>query len=389
MSDSKKLSIYHIFIDRFAGFPSNATDTKPKWIGGNLKGIIEKLPYIKSLGMNAIWLSPFYKTSDYHGYSVTDFYEIDSHFGTKKDLKKLVSSCHASGIKVIIDYVPNHCSSLHPFFLDAQRNRNSKYEHWFTFTKWPKKYLCFLQIKELPKLNLQNRETRDYIIGNALYWVKEFDIDGLRLDHALGPSDEFWKEFSSKIKKTKQNVVLLGEVWLQGIKFRDIKTLNMGGIVQAYHRRKILGEKLQDFAMRHYAGILDGCLDFTFTKLVKDFAIKGKISENTFREKLKDHYKKFPKDFLLPTFLDNHDMNRFLFEAKGKKEKLMKAAKLQWSIHQPKIIYYGTEVGMSQEKDIKKARSHGDLAVRKKMIWDEKKQDRKLLAFYRGLNQKI
>jgi len=382
----KNAVIYHIFIDRFAGYYARKDDEKPHWVGGNLRGIIKKLPYLKTLGVTAIWLSPVYKGAAYHGYLVTDFYQVDPHFGTKNDLKKLVKTCHRFRMKVVVDYVPNHCSSTHSFFRDAQKNRKSVYRDWFVFTRWPDSYLCFLQVKELPKLNLENKETREYIIQNALYWLEKFNLDGMRLDHAIGPSHGFWREFRKRIKAKRKDTLLLGEVWFQGVKTRDIKTFNMEGVRRVWRFGRSRGiNARQDAAMTSYVDILDGCLDFTFNRLIKEWLGRGRISEGTFWKKIKQHYRQFPKHFLLPTFLDNHDMNRFLFDVKGDKRKLKKATEAQFSINQPKIIYYGTEVGMSQKKDMKKFKSHGDLQARKKMVWDLSKQDTHLLKFYRNL----
>ncbi len=322
----KNAIIYHIFIDRFAGFDPKADDTKPDWIGGNIRGIIEKLPYLKSLGVNCIWISPFYKNSAYHGYHITDFYEVDEHLGTKEELKELINKCRKAEINTIIGNVPNHCSYKHPFFLDAQKNTNSKYKNWFTFTKWPNEYLTFLHCKELPKLNLDNKETRDYIIKNAIYWIEELGTDGLRLDHSVGPSHDFWREFVTKAKKKKKDLVLIGEVWFEGVTLDDLKTIEMRGDWMIYLLNKYF--HMRDPAMLNYVGVLDGCLDFTFNRLVRDFVAKESISEKEFRERLKKHYDRFPKNFLLPTFLDNHDMNRYLFEAGGDKEKLKKAAEI-------------------------------------------------------------
>ena len=85
----KDAIIYHILIDRFAGYKSGKWN-KPVFLGGNIKGIIDKLPYIKELGINTLWISPFYKTSAYHGYHIMDFFQVDPHFGTIKDMKKLI-----------------------------------------------------------------------------------------------------------------------------------------------------------------------------------------------------------------------------------------------------------------------------------------------------------
>ena len=111
----KNAIIYQIFIDRFAGFTQEKNWDKPIFIGGNLRGIIRKIPYLKELGINTIWISPFYKTSAYHGYHITDYYQIEPSFGKEKDLKDLIGAVHKNNIKIIADFVPNHISRHHPF----------------------------------------------------------------------------------------------------------------------------------------------------------------------------------------------------------------------------------------------------------------------------------
>ena len=159
----KNAIIYHILIDRFAGYTDQENWNKPVFIGGNLKGITEKLSYIEKLGINTIWLSPFYETNKYHGYHVTDFFKVEPRFGNIKDLKQLISQAHKRNIRIIADFIPNHCSNKHPYFIEALNNRKSKYRKWYIFKSWPDKYLCFLNFKNLPKLNLRNKETKLHI----------------------------------------------------------------------------------------------------------------------------------------------------------------------------------------------------------------------------------
>ena len=199
----KNSIIYHILIDRFAGFKSKKNWDHPKFLGGNIRGIIDNLEYLKNLGINVIWISPFYKTTEYHGYHITDYYEVDSHFGDIEDIKELIETAHNIQLRIITDFVPNHCSKHHPFFIDAQKNENSEYRNWFYFNKWPNDYLCFLSIKEIPKLNLNNKKTSDYIINAAKYWLN-LGFDGFRLDHVIGPSLRFWNNFNIEIKKNIQ-----------------------------------------------------------------------------------------------------------------------------------------------------------------------------------------
>ncbi|MHC4476628.1 MAG: alpha-amylase family glycosyl hydrolase [Planctomycetota bacterium] len=371
----KKSIIYQILIDRFAGYKSGKWD-KPDYLGGNIRGIIEKLDYIRALGVNTIWISPFYKTNAYHGYHITDFLKVEPHFGSEDDLKELIDGVHKAEMRIITDFVPNHCSNRHPYFIDAQENKDSIYSQWFYFKKWPNEYLCFLSFKELPKLNLDNQEARRHIVDAAKYWLS-FGIDGYRLDHCIGPKHEFWKIFREEIKADYPDCVLIGEAWTRGIKLRELRTINI--------RAKslcLLRLEASDRLFKEYVAELDGVLDFKFQSIVHDFAI-GKATKEKVRNQLQKHYARFPPDFHLPTFLDNHDMDRFLFTCSNNRGLLQEAARIQFSIDQPKIIYYGTEVGMSQKKSISEFTEHGDLQAREPMRWED--QDKDLLESYKGI----
>jgi glycosidase len=376
----KNAIIYHILIDRFAGFESTNNWHKPEFLGGNIRGIIEKIPYLKQLGINTLWISPFYKTSSYHGYHITDFFQIDSHFGTNDDLIELIETVHKYDMKIIADFVPNHCSNQHPFFIEAQQDKNSYYRKWFYFTNWPDRYQCFLSVKQLPKINLNHHDARDYIINAAKHWLN-LGFDGYRLDHVIGPSHSFWKKFNIEIKNMFPDIILIGEAWMKGVKFNELKTININNKFFKW----IFGES-SDFLLKEYPKELDGVLDFRFQELIKDYIAYDNLSEKEFYRKLKQHYSKYFDNYYLPIFLDNHDMNRFLFECKNNKEKLKQAIKIQFSIDQPIIIYYGTEIGMTQNKSIWDFSTHGDIQARQPMNW--KKQDNELLIFYKKLIKK-
>jgi len=372
----KNAIIYHILIDRFAGYNSSKNWEKPQFIGGNIQGIIDKFDYIIKLGVNTIWISPHYKTSEYHGYHITDIYQVDPHFGTIKDLKKLINLAHKNEIKIIADFVPNHFSKSHPYFIDAQKNKNSDYKNWFYFKKWPGEYLCFLSIKELPKINLEFQPARDHIIDAAKYWIN-LGFDGFRLDHVIGPSHNFWKEFRNEIKKEKPDSVLIGEAWMQGIKFKELQTIN----VKNKYLKWLFGPS-SDRLLKEYTNLLDGVLDFKLQEIIKDHIIRENDIHDL-KKNLDQHYNKYPNNYFLPNFLDNHDMDRFLFSCNNDKEKIKKAAEIQFSTNQPVIIYYGTEIGMSQQKSVWDFPAHGDIQARQPMQW--KKIDKKLLNFYKKL----
>ena len=371
----KHAIIYHILIDRFSNTLPPSSD-KPVFLGGTIRGIIEKIPYLKDLGIDTIWISPFYKTSAYHGYHITDFFQVDTHFGTKKDLITLIESIHQNDMHIIADFVPNHCSRHHPFFQEAQQNKKSIYRKWFYFQKWSDKYLCFLHFPDLPKINLDYPPAREHIIKAAKYWLK-LGLDGFRLDHVVGPSYRFWKIFTREIKEEFPDIVLIGEAWMEGIKFSDLKTIKIKG----KYFKKFLGSS-SDSLLKSYIGILDGVLDFRGQQIIKEYICKYENPTKAVEE-LKRHYRNYPENYILQLFLDNHDMNRILYECGNKKEKLIEAIRIQFSVNQPIIIYYGTEKGMTQDRSIWNEKNHGDILARQPMQWN--KNDDTILKLYKKL----
>lgn len=372
--------IYQIFIDRFAGFQSTKRWDQPVFIGGTIRGIIDKLPYLTDLGVNTLWISPFYQTSVYHGYHVTDFYQVDPHFGTVEDVKELIHAVHQNQMHILADFVPNHCSDQQPFFKDAQQNNSSQYKDWFYFTKWPDEYLCFLSVKELPKLNLEYPETRDHIVNAAKQWLS-LGFDGFRLDHVIGPSRTFWKHFVSELKKEYPAAVFIGEAWMKGIKRQELRTLN---IKNRYF--KWLAGAAPESLFKEYIGVLDGVLDFKVQEFIHRYITNPSFPETRLILELNHHYSYYPSFYFLPTFLDNHDMDRFLFRCGNDIEQLKAAASIQFSLDQPAIIYYGTEVGMTQQQSLWKVPSNGDLLAREPMHWDN--QNAELRLFYKNLIEK-
>jgi hypothetical protein len=200
------------------------------------------------------------------------------------------------------------------------------------------------------------------------------------LDHAIGPSNKFWKIFSKVIKNEFPHSVLLGEAWMKGISWNELKTIQI-----PWKRMKWLRNHSSDNVLRNYIGLLDGVLDFTAQELVQQYLCQQSASVYQLNTMLAKHYKKFPQDFYLPIFLDNHDMDRFLFQCNNTVDLLKKAAKIQFNVSQPKIIYYGTEQGVSQSQSVWSRKDHGDILARKPMPWDDKNKNNELFNFYRNL----
>ena len=229
--------------DRFAdGDVSNNKDAdraNPRaWHGGDFRGIKSKIPYLKELGITAIWLTPWYDNADetttcdkpwcpmtsYHGYGAIDYYGVENHFGTFADLRELIEACHRNGIKVIQDQVANHVGFKHPWM------KNPPLENWFPpFTQNTFNNSVLLSPNasqaergnllkgwfdfSLPDLNQDEPEVSRYEIQNALWWVASTGIDGIRQDTIQYMPRTFIRDWSSAILKQYPRLYMVGEVF--------------------------------------------------------------------------------------------------------------------------------------------------------------------------------
>ncbi|QPC47540.1 alpha-amylase family glycosyl hydrolase [Mangrovibacillus cuniculi] len=363
---AKDATIYHIFVDRFRdGDTSNNYPVNPNlpyeeklkdWMGGDLAGVTEKLDYLDELGVNTLWISPVFEGPYSHGYHPTDFKEVSPYFGDKEVLEDLLEKAHAKGMKVVYDFVPNHTSSKHEFFQDAvERGPESPYYNWYSFTEWPNKYETFYGIAELPQFNNDNYEARDYMLNDVVpYWLTDLGFDGFRLDYAKGPSYSFWVDFRHKVKSINSDAFIFGEIWDS--------------------REKI----------NSYAGKLDGALDFGMSDaLVNVFAKGGSMTELS--KTINDNLATYPEEFVMASFLDSHDEPRFLFEAGGDVDKLALAAATQYTLPGAPIVYYGTEVGLSQSGDHNAVTDWKDRYYREPMPWKEEDQNLEIKELYKNL----
>ena len=359
---AKDAIFYQIFPERFSnGDKANDPKKVEEWggepttdnfFGGDLKGIIDHLDYLSKLGINAIYLTPIFEANTNHKYDTKDYMKVDPHFGDIDDLKCLVSNCHDRGIKVILDAVFNHCGYYFKPFQDVIKNGpKSKYWNWFYIHDYPvithprPNYECFGFEYRMPKLNTQNPDVKAYLLNVAEFWIKEVDIDGWRLDVANEVDHAFWREFRQVVKKAKPDAYILGEVWhdagpwLQGDQF-------------------------------------DGVMNYPFSKAAINFFCERVIDAqqfesmlNTFRFRYHDQANQ-----VLLNILDSHDTPRLLNRCGGNKELLKLAVLFQMAYLGIPCIYYGDEIGMAGD---------GDPDCRRTMIWDEEKQDKELLEFYR------
>lgn len=345
--------IYQIFLDRFhpgKGRDWLQTGDLSSFCGGTLWGVRDKLDYLAALGINCLWLSPTWKSPSCHGYDISDYTRVEPRLGGEEALRAVVEGAHDRGIRVLLDLVCNHVSNQLPFFHAAQRDRDSQYRDWFDFDqRYTHGYRCFFNVETMPELNLEHPAARDWMIDNAVRCLSDFDVDGFRLDYANGAGPNFWSVFRPRVKAAKADCLLLGE------------------IIDAPDR------------LRLYQGRLDGCLDFPLNDaLRKTFAWKT-WSEARFYSFVDDHGRYFEGDFIMPSFLDNHDMDRFSFVAKDDVDPLKRAVAAQMRLPNPPIIFYGAEVGLQQAESTREITLD---VSRVPMVWDDG-QDRDLLAYYR------
>lgn len=350
--------IYQIFVDRFnpgQGRTWNSTKSLGERQGGTLWGVLEQLDYIEQLGANAVWLSPTWPSPTHHGYDVLDYERTHPELGGDAAMRALIGEAHRRGIKVILDLVCNHISNEHPYFLDAHSNRSSPYRDWFIFDESAVGYRSFFGTMHMPQLNLENTGAREWMFNVARYWLQEFDVDGYRLDHANGPSPDFWPEFTAACQAAKSDAFVFGEV----VEPPDLQAA--------------------------YRGRLHGLLDFHLCDhLRKTFGYQT-LSAAELEAFLERHRKYIANDpeFILLTFLDNHDMDRFGYICNGQSENIRRAATIQFAQPGTPIIYYGTEIGLGQAHSIRE--THMFDVSREPMVWDPNLQNRELLDFYQEL----
>ncbi len=316
--------IYHIFLDRF--YPGDGVQWKKPtnlsgFFGGTLRGAIQKLDYIQSLGCNAIWLSPLFASPSHHGYDATDYYTVEPRFGTNAELIELINEAHQRGIRIILDFVANHWSNHHPTFQAAQRDPDSEYRAWYTWQRWPDEYASFFTVKGMPQLNLKHKPASDYLLKCAQHWLQQ-GVDGYRLDYAPGPPRTFWADFRRACKAVKPDAFLFGEV------------VSHSEVIASY--------------IPHF----DGCLDFLLADALRRTFVLETSTLLEFEAFLASHETYFPDDFSLPAFLDNHDMTRILYLAREDEAKVKLAALVLFTLPAPPVMYNGTEVGVSQRNPL-------------------------------------
>jgi cyclomaltodextrinase / maltogenic alpha-amylase / neopullulanase len=348
--------VYQVFPDRFS--PGRGRSWKPTRSlsdihGGTLRGVIDHLDYIANLGFTTLWLNPFFPDETHHGYHATDYFAVNPRLGTLDDMRELVDQAHERGLRLLLDFVGNHWGSKHATFQAARADRNSPYHDWYFWKNWPDEYVAYFDVPDLPKLNVDHPGMRDHLLRSVGYWLGEIGFDGLRLDHADGPTFDFWTDVRAVARSIKPDAWMFGE---------------------------LVRPPEQQLA---YAGLFDGTLDFLLCQAMRATFGFGNMNLATFDAFLNRHEAYFPPNtaFSRPSFLDNHDMDRFLWLAKDDKRKLKLAALVQFTLIGAPIVYNGTEAGVTQSRSMHEPGSQGMEECRQPMLWGDE-QDNDLYSYF-------
>ena len=379
---------YQIFPDRFrrTGVPDPAGmvggrwvhagwDEEPEWrpdgrgeirnrdfFGGSLAGVLEKLDYLKELGVDTLYFCPVFEGAENHRYGTGDYEKIDPMLGTEESFRALCAAAHARGMRVLLDGVFNHQGYVSKYFngdgsypaVGASQSQTSPYYRWYHFTHWPDKYDAWWGIYSLPAVNESEPGYMDYIIrapdSIVRRWLRA-GADGWRLDVADELPDDFIHALRAAVRETKPEAVVIGEVWEDG----------SNKIAYSVRRKHLLG------------GYLDGLMNYPFRSAVLDWLLGG--DARRFQQEMETLRENYPPAafYSAMNFLGTHDTPRILtllgadrtpdtkaeraayrllpWERAAGSAKLRLAALVLFTFPGSPMIYYGDEAGMEGFED--------------------------------------
>jgi len=358
--------VYLIMSDRFAnGNPDN--DSHPDLAdklnrndkggrhGGDIKGIVDNLDYIKELGATTIWPTPLLEdnlpTYSYHGYAITDTYKIDPRYGTNEDYKNLALKAHEKGLKLVMDYITNHWGSLHWMIKDLPTNdwvhqfpefQRSNYRMTTQYDSNSSNidaHLCMDGWFDttMPDLNQSNPIVLNYLIQNAIWWIEYADLDGLRVDTYSYGDKEGIATWTKAITDEYPNFNIVGEAWMY----------SSAAISYWQKDSKIAG-------IQNYNTYLPSVMDFTLQGILETVFNEENA---TWKEGMIKVYDNFTNDFMYPdinsvfVLAENHDTSRINHLYKGDTDKYKLAMTLISTTRGIPQVYYGSEIGMLGNKE--------------------------------------
>ena len=350
-------AIYLIFPDRFSnGDPSNDNvagmrqglqrDSLVGRHGGDLQGVINHLDYLQDLGISTIWLNPELendqKEASYHGYAVTDHYQVDKRFGSNELLKSLVQNCHQRGMKVVRDVVLNHIGGQHWWMDDLPAK--DWLNQWPTFTRttyraptlvdpygseWDKKQFTDGWFDySMPDLNQRNPHVANYLIQQAIWWIEYAGIDDLRIDTYTYSDQAFCSRWCKALRDEYPNLGMFGEIWEHGVS------------IQGFFADD------QPLKSAHFDSNLPGVVDFQLCFAIQEALTREQGwtegAARIYYTLAKDRFYKNPNRNVV--MLDNHDFTRFFTTIKEDLNKYKSGVAFLLTTRGIPQIYYATEI---------------------------------------------
>ncbi len=331
---------------------------KPDWwtfYGGDLRGVISKLDYLRDLGVTILYFNPLWKAKSNHKYDSADFMSIDPHFGTVEEMRELVSKAHSYGMRIIVDVAFNHTGETFWAFEDCiQKGMDSEWWDWYDWFKWPlpdplpedfhpkEYYQCWWGIKDMPDLNYDlarphpyENEVKDiaqatpnmtlvaHLLHVVRWWIGEIDIDGFRLDVPDEVPFWFWELFHNEVKRIKADAWLVGEIWNDASEW--------------------VNDKYFDSVM-NYA---------YFMAPAHDLFLHRSIDCEEFTRRIEEGLRAYPESPLkaMMNLIGSHDTWRVRELCRDDLNRLMLLLVFQYTFIGTPHIYYGDEIGMHGKGD--------------------------------------
>lgn len=373
---TKGMIIYQIFPDRFAnGDPSNDRlsmgvygheplylewGERPEhpplgrdFFGGDLRGVIDKLDYLRDLGVDCLYFTPIFHAASNHRYDAIDYFKIDPMLGTEQDFDELIEKAHAQDMKIVLDAVFNHCSSDSRYFDIVGRygegavvSKHSPYYRWFDFIEWPHAYRGWQGLGFMPEF-VECPEVEEFFVGPegvSAYWL-ERGIDGWRCDVAFDNSDEFWRRFRKRIDSIRPGAYSIAELWINATHYMLGDTFN-------------------------------GSMNYRLGWALWGFCLTDSLTPSELDDRLMTLQRDTPEPALYSQMnvVDSHDTARIMTVAKRDRRRVKQIAAFHLAYPGAPMIYYGSETGLEGE-DAEDGR--------RCMPWDD--LDQEMLTYYKHI----
>lgn len=357
--------LYLIMPDRFAnGDPSNdvikgmidsKVDRADQYArhGGDFKGISDNIDYISDLGVTTVWLNPVLENDmphgAYHGYAITDYYNVDRRFGSNQDFISLVDKAHAKGLKIVMDMIFNHCGSEHFFFTDRPSSDWFNYSDGYVQTSYKttvqydpyssaydkKLALDGWFVESMPDLNHRNRHVARYLIQNSIWWIEYAGLNGIRQDTHPYADFDMMSQWCKEVTEEYPDFNIVGETWYY----------NSIGIAYWQKDSKLAAPRNSNLRC-----VMDFPLMFVMEKAFDEETDWEKGMTRIYEYLGQDIVYENPMELLV--FLDNHDTSRFFKteESTNNFNRYKQALTFLLTTRGIPEIYYGTEILMAADK---------------------------------------